>query len=92
MQRMIGVRLLTPRPVLGFALWVVSVVGMDEWCTSLKRLHVEGAAHWVQMEAPKQINHGILQFMEGLTKWTNQPVEVMPHTAPQRVHQPKSKL
>lgn len=43
-------------------------LGMEEWAPQLKRMHVEGASHWVQAEKPKQVNEGILKFIRELPK------------------------
>jgi pimeloyl-ACP methyl ester carboxylesterase len=47
-------------------------LGMEAWCDQLHRLHVEGVAHWLQMEKPKQVNEGILAFVEQLQPWNNE--------------------
>lgn len=43
-------------------------LGMEEWCPQLRRMHVEGASHWVQVEKHEQVNEGIIKFISELEK------------------------
>jgi len=44
-----------------------SVQDMNTWCTDLRGIHlIEGAGHWVQQEAPDQVNALLLDFLESL--------------------------
>ena len=45
-----------------------SVEAMNNWCTDLRGIHlVDGAGHWVQQEAPDQVNALLLDFLGSLT-------------------------
>ena len=44
-----------------------SVQAMTTWCTDLRGIHmIEGAGHWVQQEAPDQVNEILIDFLRGL--------------------------
>jgi pimeloyl-ACP methyl ester carboxylesterase len=44
-----------------------SVQAMTTWCTDLRGIHmIEGAGHWVQQEAPDQVNEILIDFLVGL--------------------------
>jgi pimeloyl-ACP methyl ester carboxylesterase len=44
-----------------------SVEAMTTWCTDLRGIHmIEGAGHWVQQEAPDQVNEILIDFLVGL--------------------------
>lgn len=44
-----------------------TVEAMTTWCTDLRGTHlIEGAGHWVQQEAPDQVNELLLDFLESL--------------------------
>lgn len=53
-------------------------VGMENWVANLQRVHVEGAAHWLQAEKPNQVNEGLLQFVDSLGEFKNEPVPTQP--------------
>jgi len=37
---------------------------MNTWCTDLRGIHlIEGAGHWVQQEAPDQVNEILIDFL-----------------------------
>lgn len=45
-----------------------TVEAMNSWCTDLRGIHmIEGAGHWVQQEAPDQVNELLLAFLGSLT-------------------------
>lgn len=46
------------------ALPPVLAKGMEAWVPRLRRGHVEGAAHWVQMESAERINSLLLGFLQ----------------------------
>lgn len=44
-----------------------TVEAMNTWCSDLRGIHmIEGAGHWVQQEAPGQVNELLLNFLESL--------------------------
>jgi len=44
-----------------------TVEAMNEWCTDLRGIHlIDGAGHWVQQEAPDQVNALLLDFLGSL--------------------------
>lgn len=43
------------------------VDSMPQWCTDLRGVHlIEGAGHWVQQEAPDEVNELLAEFLEAL--------------------------
>jgi len=45
-----------------------TVQAMNEWCTDLRGIHmIEGAGHWVQQEAPDQVNAILIDFLGSLS-------------------------
>ena len=46
-----------------------SVQAMNTWCTDLRGIHlIEGAGHWVQQEAPDQVNEILIDFLAAVDK------------------------
>ena len=46
-----------------------SVQSMNTWCTDLRGIHlIEGAGHWVQQEAPDQVNEILIDFLAAVDK------------------------
>lgn len=46
-----------------------AVESMNEHCSDLRGIHlIEGAGHWVQQEAPDDVNRLLLDFLEGLAR------------------------
>lgn len=44
-----------------------TVEAMNTWCTDLRGVHlIDGAGHWVQQEAPDQVNELLIEFLESL--------------------------
>jgi len=44
-----------------------TVADMSTWCTDLRGVHmIEGAGHWVQQEAPEQVNTLLIDFLDSL--------------------------
>jgi pimeloyl-ACP methyl ester carboxylesterase len=50
--------------------------GQDDWLTDHRgSVLIDGAGHWVQQEAPEQVNRALLAFLDGLGAATTHPEE-----------------